>query len=168
MTDIDGFDLIAPKAYGMRGVPHDQWRALRGLDRLHHCEPKGFDAFYPVVRHDQVCEISKQPDRFLSRFGIVLESAAQKQIIEIARAASSGANVIIMDEPTSALDVNARRNIWTCLKEFKKDRIVLLTTHYMDEADILGDRIGIMTRGKIVCLGSSLFLKRKFGVGYNL
>jgi ABC-type multidrug transport system ATPase subunit len=38
----------------------------------------------------------------------------------------------------------------------------------MDEADILGDRIGIMTSGKITCLGSSLFLKRKFGAGYNL
>jgi ATP-binding cassette subfamily A (ABC1) protein 3 len=54
------------------------------------------------------------------------------------------------------------------LKEYKKDRIILLTTHYMDEADILGDRIGIMTAGQLSCLGSSMFLKRKFGVGYNL
>ena len=52
------------------------------------------------------------------------------------------------------------------LREYKKDRIVLLTTHYMDEADILGDRIGIMTQGKMTCLGSSLFLKSQFGVGY--
>ena len=54
------------------------------------------------------------------------------------------------------------------LKEYKKDRIVLLTTHYMDEADILGDRIGIMANGKLTCLGTSIFLKSKFGVGYNL
>lgn len=52
------------------------------------------------------------------------------------------------------------------LKEYKRDRIILLTTHYMDEADILGDRIGIMTAGKLTCLGSSLFLKNRFGVGY--
>ena len=52
------------------------------------------------------------------------------------------------------------------LKEYKKDRIILLTTHYMDEADILGDRIGIMHEGKLTCLGSSMFLKNKFGVGY--
>ena len=45
---------------------------------------------------------------------------------------------------------------------------MLLTTHYMDEADILGDGIGIMTTGQLSCLGSSMFLKRKFGVGYNL
>lgn len=54
------------------------------------------------------------------------------------------------------------------MKQYKKDRIVLLTTHYMDEADILGDRIGIMAKGKMTCLGSSIFLKSKFGVGYNL
>ena len=52
------------------------------------------------------------------------------------------------------------------LRQYKKDRIILLTTHYMDEADILGDRIGIMTAGKMTCLGSSLFLKSRFGVGY--
>jgi len=44
MTEIDGFELIAPQAYGERGVPHDQWRELRKLDRLHHCAPEGFDA----------------------------------------------------------------------------------------------------------------------------
>ena len=54
------------------------------------------------------------------------------------------------------------------LKKYKKDRIVLLTTHYMDEADILGDRIAIMKRGRLECLGSSMFLKQKFAVGYIL
>ena len=58
--------------------------------------------------------------------------------------------------------------MWNILKKYKKDRIILLTTHYMDEADILGDRIGIMAKGKMTCLGSSIFLKNKFGTGYNL
>jgi len=66
------------------------------------------------------------------------------------------------------MDLQARRQMWNVLKRYKKDRIVLLTTHYMDEADILGDRIGIMAKGKMTCLGSSLFLKSKFGTGYNL
>ena len=82
MTEIDGFDLIAPKAYGEHGVPHDHWRELRKRERLHLCKPEGFDAFYPVVRHDQICEISKQPERFLNGFGIVLESTTQKEIIQ--------------------------------------------------------------------------------------
>ena len=79
-----------------------------------------------------------------------------------------GSKLIIMDEPTSSLDLSARRRVWNMLKEYKKDRIIVITTHYMDEADILGDRIGIMSKGKISALGSSLFLKRQFGVGYNL
>lgn len=66
------------------------------------------------------------------------------------------------------MDLTARRQMWNILKEYKKDRIIVLTTHYMDEADILGDRIGIMAKGKMTCLGSSIFLKNKFGEGYNL
>ena len=51
---------------------------------------------------------------------------------------------------------------------YKRGRIVILTTHYMDEADVLGDRIGIMAKGQLMCLGSSLFLKNRFGAGYRL
>lgn len=54
------------------------------------------------------------------------------------------------------------------LKKQKGEKIVILTTHYMDEADILGDRIAIMSEGKVQCTGSSLFLKKRYGVGYNL
>lgn len=54
------------------------------------------------------------------------------------------------------------------LKNYKKDRIIILTTHYMDEADILGDRIGIMAKGQLMCLGGSLFLKNRYGAGYKI
>ena len=54
------------------------------------------------------------------------------------------------------------------LRAYRNGRIIILTTHYMDEADVLGDRIGIMAQGKLVCLGASLFLKKRYGVGYNL
>ena len=66
------------------------------------------------------------------------------------------------------MDTSARRFIWEMLKNYKSNRIVILTTHFMDEADFLGDRIAIMGEGKLRCCGSSLFLKNKFGVGYNL
>ena len=62
--------------------------------------------------------------------------------------------------------------IWSVILDHpcppQKDRTILLTTHYMDEADFLGDRVAIMTAGKLVCSGSSMFLKKKYGVGYNL
>lgn len=66
------------------------------------------------------------------------------------------------------MDTSARRFIWEMLKNYKQDRIIVLTTHFMDEADFLGDRIGIMGEGRLMCSGSSVFLKNQFGIGYNL
>ena len=54
------------------------------------------------------------------------------------------------------------------LKNYKNGRIIILTTHFMDEADFLGDRIGIMSKGKLMTVGSNIFLKNKFGIGYNI
>ena len=65
-----------------------------------------------------------------------------------------GSKLVILDEPTAGMDLGARRNLWDMLKKYKRDRIIILTTHYMDEAEVLGDRIGIMAQGKLVCLGS--------------
>jgi ATP-binding cassette, subfamily A (ABC1), member 3 len=76
--------------------------------------------------------------------------------------------IVILDEPTSGMDTTARRKLWEMLKKNKAGKIVILTTHYMDEADILGDRIAIMAEGDVQCNGSSLFLKNRYGVGYNL
>ena len=53
------------------------------------------------------------------------------------------------------------------LRAYRNDRIIILTTHYMDEADVLGDRIGIMQNGRLITVGSSLFLKKRYGVGYK-
>ena len=72
-------------------------------------------------------------------------------------------SVVMLDEPTSGMDPQARRYTWDLLQTEKKKRTILLTTHFMEEADILGDRIAIMARGQIQCYGTSLFLKRKLG-----
>ena len=74
----------------------------------------------------------------------------------------------MLDEQTSGMDTTSRRKLWDMLKRNKKGKIIILTTHYMDEADILGDRIAIMAEGEVQCTGSSLFLKNRYGVGYNL
>ena len=54
---------------------------------------------------------------------------------------------ILLDEPTSGMDTAARRFVWEMLKNYKNGRIIILTTHFMNEADFLGDRIGIMGEG---------------------
>ena len=95
-------------------------------------------------------------------------SGGQKRKLSVAIALIGDSKVVMLDEPTSGMDTAARRRLWEMLKKNKAGRIVILTTHYMDEADILGDRIAIMAEGDVQCTGSSLFLKNRYGVGYNL
>jgi ATP-binding cassette subfamily A (ABC1) protein 3 len=95
-------------------------------------------------------------------------SGGNKRKLSIAIALIGDSKFIMLDEPTAGIDLSGRRKMWDMLKAYKHNRIIILTTHYMDEADILGDRIGIMARGQIICLGRSLFLKNRFGVGYRL
>lgn len=95
-------------------------------------------------------------------------SGGQRRKLSLAIALIGGSTIIMLDEPTSGMDLTARRKMWDMLKNAKQGRIIILTTHYMEEADILADRIAIMAEGKVRCLGSSLFLKNRYGVGYNL
>lgn len=95
-------------------------------------------------------------------------SGGNRRKTSVSMALIGGSKLVLLDEPTSGMDLGARRMLWDMLKQYKRDRIIILTTHYMDEADVLGDRIGIMAAGKIKCLGSSLFLKNKFGSGYKI
>ena len=74
-------------------------------------------------------------------------SGGNKRKTSVCMALIGGSKLVILDEPTSGMDLGARRNLWDMLKKYKRDRITILTTHYMDEADVLGDRIGIMSKG---------------------
>ena len=70
--------------------------------------------------------------------------------------------------PPPGMDPYSRRSTWEMLQNARAGRIICITTHHMDEADILGDRVTIMGRGKVRCAGTPNFLKRHFGVGYVL
>lgn len=74
-------------------------------------------------------------------------SGGNKRKLSVCIALCGNSRLILLDEPTAGMDLGARRNLWDMLKSYKKDRIIILTTHYMDEADVLGDRIGIMCKG---------------------
>ena len=67
--------------------------------------------------------------------------------------------VVVLDEPTAGVDPYARRAIWDVMLKQKKGRTIIMSTHFMDEADLLGDRIAIVNSGKLVCVGSSIFLR---------
>ncbi|CAK9183967.1 unnamed protein product [Ilex paraguariensis] len=95
-------------------------------------------------------------------------SGGMKRKLSLGIALIGNSKVIVLDEPTSGMDPYSMRLTWQLIKRLKKGRIILLTTHSMDEADVLGDRIAIMANGSLKCCGSSLFLKHQYGVGYTL
>jgi len=70
---------------------------------------------------------------------------------------------VVLDEPTSRMDREARRQMWDILQSQRAGRTVILSTHFMDEADMLGDRIAVMADGELQCYGSSMFLKNAYG-----
>jgi ABC-2 type transport system ATP-binding protein len=80
-------------------------------------------------------------------------SGGQKQRFSIATTLINDPKIIFLDEPTTGLDPQARRNLWDLIREIRaKGTTVIITTHYMDEAEILCDRIAIIDSGKIIAL----------------
>ncbi|XP_072260468.1 phospholipid-transporting ATPase ABCA1 isoform X4 [Pyxicephalus adspersus] len=95
-------------------------------------------------------------------------SGGMQRKLSVALAFVGGSKVVILDEPTAGVDPYSRRGIWELLLKYRQGRTIILSTHHMDEADILGDRIAIISQGKLCCVGSSLFLKNQLGTGYYL
>jgi len=94
-------------------------------------------------------------------------SGGQKRKTCLAIALLHKPSLLILDEPTTGTDVAVQREIWALLGQLKRDSCILLSTHHLEEAEV-GDRIGIMVKGQMMCSGNSMFLKQQFGVGYNL
>lgn len=113
-------------------------------------------------------------------------SGGMKRKLSVSIALLGDSKIVFLDEPTSGMDPYSRRSYvlfnefsshffslinflhystWELLQNNRQGRIMVLTTHFMDEADLLGDRIAIMAEGQVKCCGSSLFLKVCFGFG---
>ncbi|CAN7948313.1 unnamed protein product, partial [Ixodes pacificus] len=91
-----------------------------------------------------------------------------KRKLCIALAIIADPKILVLDEPTAGLDPQSRHDVWELLQKARRSCTILLTTHDMEEADVLGDRIAIIAEGSIRCCGSPTFLKRKLGTGYHL
>ncbi|KAK3101854.1 hypothetical protein FSP39_006814 [Pinctada imbricata] len=85
-------------------------------------------------------------------------SGGQKRKLSMGIALIAGPKVVILDEPTSGMDPAARRQTWEILKKYREGRTIVLSTHFMDEADVLGDRIAIMAEGVVKCAGYHLIM----------
>uniref|UniRef100_A0A8C0LE62 ATP-binding cassette sub-family A member 3-like n=1 Tax=Canis lupus dingo TaxID=286419 RepID=A0A8C0LE62_CANLU len=132
--------------------------------------------FYSVVKRIYQNMYSMEIDHMLSTFNLLEKrdtlskalSGGMKRKLSIIIALMGGSQVVLLDEPSSGMDPVSRRATWELLQQYKQNRTILLTTHSMDEADLLGDRIAIMVRGTLQCCGSSVFLKQTYGAGYHI
>ena len=96
-------------------------------------------------------------------------SGGQKQRFTVAASLVNDPEVVILDEPTTGLDPQARRNMWELVRQINLDgKTVVLTTHYMEEAEALCDRVAIMDEGQIVALDTPVNLLRRLGAPYTL
>ncbi|ELU10178.1 hypothetical protein CAPTEDRAFT_187351, partial [Capitella teleta] len=132
--------------------------------------------FYARLKGMEVKDIKDETDRMIDDLGLPKKrhsttdclSGGMKRKLSVAIAFVAGSRTVILDEPTAGVDPFARRAIWDLLIKYKQGRTILLSTHHMDEAEVLGDRISIISNGTLKCAGSALFLKSTFGDGYHL
>lgn len=95
-------------------------------------------------------------------------SGGMKRKLSLGNSMIGDSKILILDEPTAGMDPQARRAVWTLLQNLRRSKTILLTTHYMEEADALGDRIAFVAHGRLQCCGSPLFLKKRYGTGYRM
>lgn len=95
-------------------------------------------------------------------------SGGNKRKLSVAIALLGGPKIVFLDEPSTGMDPEARRFMWRVISDTMSGRSVILTTHSMEEAEALSNRIGIMVGGRLRCIGTNQHLKEKFGKGYSL
>jgi ABC-2 type transport system ATP-binding protein len=113
-----------------------------------------------IIQMLEIVELLDRKDDLVKEF-----SGGMKRRLEIARGLIHHPKILYLDEPTIGLDPQTRNHIWSYIKELSKDEgiTVFLTTHYMEEAEKMADRIAIMDNGKIVAQGTSEELKKQTG-----
>jgi len=109
-------------------------------------------------RSEELLEVMGLTDRASDR--VKAYSGGMKRRLSIAMALISDPDVLFLDEPTLGLDPQSRRAIWEHIEALKGDKTILLTTHYLEEADALADRIAIIDEGSIVAMGTADELKQ--------
>ncbi|XP_052462836.1 uncharacterized protein abca12 isoform X12 [Carassius gibelio] len=95
-------------------------------------------------------------------------SGGMKRKLSISIAFIGGSRLVVLDEPTTGVDPCSRRSIWDIVLQHKQERTIILSTHHLDEAEVLSDRIAFLERGGLKCCGSPFYLKDKLAKGYNL
>ncbi|XP_030623464.1 retinal-specific phospholipid-transporting ATPase ABCA4a [Chanos chanos] len=143
---------------------------------FHHMTVAEHILFYSLLKGRPLPEAQEEVENMLQDVGLPHKrneqvqnlSGGMQRKLSVAMAFVGGAKVVFLDEPTSGVDPYSRRSIWDLLLKYRAGRTVILSTHHMDEADLLSDRVAIISQGRLHCCGSPLFLKNSFGAGFYL
>ena len=125
------------------------------------CGVHGFDREKTGEMLEQMTEEFSLYDILNKRAGKL--SGGWQRRLSIAMALIGEPEILFLDEPTLGLDVIARSELWDTIRRLKEKITIVMTTHYMEEAEALSDRIGIMKQGKLIALGTAEELKRQAG-----
>ncbi|XP_042947784.1 ABC transporter A family member 2-like isoform X1 [Carya illinoinensis] len=141
------------------------WDSLSGQEHLHlFASIKGLPPSSIILMAQKSLAEVKLTEAAKMRAGSY--SGGMKRRLSVAIALIGDPKLVILDEPTTGMDPITRRHVWDIINDAKKGRAIVLTTHSMEEADILSDRIGIMAKGRLRCIGTSIRLKSRFGTGF--
>uniref|UniRef100_A0A8C2KSS4 P-type phospholipid transporter n=1 Tax=Cyprinus carpio TaxID=7962 RepID=A0A8C2KSS4_CYPCA len=143
---------------------------------FHHMTVAEHILFYSLLKGRPLPEAQLEVENMLEDLGLPHKrneeaqnlSGGMQRKLSVAMAFVGGAKVVFLDEPTSGVDPYSRRSIWDLLLKYRAGRTVILSTHHMDEADLLSDRVAIISQGRLYCCGSPLFLKNCLGAGFYL
>jgi ABC-type multidrug transport system ATPase subunit len=94
-------------------------------------------------------------------------SGGMKRRLSVALSFLGSPKIVFLDEPSSGMDPYIRRDLWNLILRMRQNRVILMTTHSMEEADILASKIAVMVDGKVRAVGSPIELKNRFA-GYNI
>ncbi len=119
----------------------------------------GFDKKEAKAKADEMIEKFSMQEIEKSKAGTL--SGGWQRRLSIAMALISEPEILFLDEPTLGLDVLARRELWNVIKMLKGKMTIILTTHYLEEAESLSDRVGIMARGVLCAEGTAEELKKR-------
>ena len=95
-------------------------------------------------------------------------SGGMRRRMSVALSTIGDPNIILMDEPTTGMDPVSRRQVWDLIQKMKKDRVLIMTTHAMEEAELLSDKLAVLNHGEVRCVGTPLQLKNLLGKGYRV
>jgi ABC-2 type transport system ATP-binding protein len=161
----------------------DPWKNGYALHKEIGVIPQDFTFFdkanprEAIVYYAQLFGVRANPDEILKE--VLLDDSAKvlfenlsggrKQKMGLALSLVNSAELLFLDEPTTGLDPNARRTVWNVIRGLKsRGKTIILTTHYLDEAEQLSDRVAIMNQGHIVAMGSPEEIIEGYGSGERL